>query len=787
MKASDKAEGTLSSQPPILSPVPQQQGFVTRKPSRKRSKREKSHPRSAPAAESPSSRRAAPPISPTGEPLPSSRSRADHPVSLSDSFSMSQEHFHATPMLQKRRSGSSKGTLKKRLSKRSARDLAREQEIREMSSSPLPGREYHTWDVRRGRSALSRHTDRHASDYSLFIHDSARSSISEYSDSYAYKVNALAVFAPRPVIRYADSSKYHMPRSQNPSANSMRKDKRPFLEDNDAHSSKRVAELADDMDAPALRELLERDRRRKEKKRQEEQERLQRRLQRRAERQREEERRQAGGREQADVDPEELRGRDRTETSTTSTAHRVQPEPGPQAGVSTEQSGSWLRGPSRDSETRSNRLSEVSAHVIGNIDDRSIRAGKTGQASLKGPVSPSRSPVSQDRASTSASQLPCGARESISDLSHLSRTGDSERRLSDYSGRRLASWTSFFRRGKRDSSERGRRPPSEFSNASGESFSRAQHPAAVAPPAIPERSFLRTGTVRRTQSKFTEHLGDYPISPPDSRIQSPTPQGLETVADTSPHPDQISEGLDEQMAAAISHPSPVDTEPGHDDQGPSRPLSWEASSRGTGPDSAFLSQSLASIDSEGSWMSGKYLRRISQAAHTPPVRRSTSFVKNRLDEYEEFKEGDNPSEDERHESRDSVSGLRASSSAVGLENGGDCDASSTPDPAEKEANETWHAGLARRPTLVRPRDRPKSKEGLLNDVQMMDASAEGDVSPREGSPVEEEAVEIRRATSVDMARGHGHARQISAGSARLLEIRGRASTDSRRSHSVERS
>lgn len=782
MKASDKAEGTLSSQPPGLSPVPQQHGFVARKPSRKRSKREKSHPRSAPSAESPSSRRAAPPTSPTSDPLPSSRSRPD--VSLTDPFSMSQEHFHATPMLQKRRSGSSKGTLKKRLSKRSARDLAREQEIRAMSSSPLPGREYHTWDVRRGRSALSRYTDRHASDYSLPVHDSARSSISECSDSYTYKVNALAVFAPRPVIRHADTSKYHVPRRQNPSANSMRKDKRPLLEDDDAHSSERVAELADDMDASALRELLERDRRRKEKKRQEDQERLQRRLQRRAERQREAKRGQAGGREQADVDPEDLRGRDRTETSTTSTAHRVQPEPGPQAGVSTDQSGSWLRGPSRDSETRSNRLSEVSAHVIGNIDDRSIRAGKMGQASSKGAVSPSRSPVSQDRASISASQLPGGARESFSDLSHLSRTGDSERRLSDYSGKRMASWTSFFRRGKRDSSERGRRPPSEFSNASGESFSRAQHAAAVAPPAIPERSFLRTGTVRRTQSKFTEHLGDYPISLPDSRMQSPMPQGLETVPDMSPHPDQIGGGLDEQMAAAIGHPSPVDTEPGREDQGPSRPLSWEASSRGTGPDSNLLSQSLASIDSEGSWMSGRYLRQISQAAHTPPVRSSASFVKNRLDESEEFQEGDNPSEDERQESRNSVSGLRASSSAVGLENGGD--ASPTPDSAEKETNETWHAGLARRPTLVRPRDRPKSKEGLLNDIQMMDASAEGDISPVEGSPVEEEAVEIRRATSVDMGRGHGHARQISAGSARLLEIRSRGSTDSRRSHSMER-
>ncbi|KAL1967966.1 hypothetical protein VTN77DRAFT_2383 [Rasamsonia byssochlamydoides] len=767
MKASDTAERTLSSQD--LEPV-------DRKPSRKRSKREKNHPRSTPPAESSSSQRAAPQ---TTQPLPCSRSRVDRPASFTETFDMGQENFtmaYAPPMLQKKRSSSSKGTLKKRLSKRSARDLAREQEIRALSSS-LPDREYHTWDVRRGPS---RHTDRHPSDHSLPIRDSARSSISEASDSYTFKVNALAVFAPRPVLRYSDAPKYHIPRSRNPSANSMRNDKRLFIDDEDVHSSERVAELADDLDAPALRELLERDRRRKEKKRLEEQERLQRRLQRRAERQREEERRQAGA---EDVDPEELRGRDRTETSTTSTAHQAQPEQspdGPQAGISTDQSGSWLRGPSRGSDTRSDRLSEVSAHVIGNIDDRSIRAGKSGQR--LGTLSPSQSPVSQDYFSTNASQHPSVARESFSDLS---RTGDSEKRMSDYSGRRMASWTSFFRR-KRDSSERRGRPPSEFSTTSLESFSKSQsHPAAVAPATIPERTFIRTGTIHRTQSKFTEHLGDYPISPPDSRIQSPMPQNLEAVLDTSPHPDRTSEVLDEEPTTA------VESELGRDSRAPSRPLSWEASSRCTGPDSAaFLSQSLASIDSEGSWMSGKYLRRISQAANNP-VRRSATSARRRFGEYAESK-GDTSEEylsqlaDEPQEPRDSVSGLRrASSTAMGAETGGDSDESPTSDSAGKEPNETWHAGLARQPTLVRPQVRPKSKEGML-DVEMMDASHGSDISP-----VEEEAVEIQRATSVDMGRGHGHARQISAGSARLLEIRSRTSFDSRRSEadqvSVDRS
>jgi hypothetical protein len=768
MKASDKSEKVLSSQSPDHSPVPQ--GLVTRKPSRKRSKREKNRPRRSPSAEFSLPRPAA--ASLTTEPLSSQNHVAqltatgENPVSLS---SIGQEHFAVVqyPMLQRRRSGSERRTLKKRLSKRSAKELAREQEIRAMSSSPMshyPGstastREYYTWDVRRGPSAQSRRTEHHASDHSLPIRDSAQSSISEGSDSYTFKVNALAVFAPRPVIRYSEP-KYYSPRSLNPSANSTRKDKRPLLDEEDVHSKRRIAELADDLDAPALRELLERDRRRKEKKRLEDQERLQRRLQRRAERQQEEERRQAG--QKQDIDYEDLRGRDRTDSSTISTAAQAQPELSrDRQPASTGQSGSWLRGPSRDSDLQSHRLSELSAHVIGNIDDRSIRAGRSGPR-----LRPSHSSMSQDRASTSASHVLGVAVESSSDLS---RAGDSERRLSDNSGKRMASWTTFFRRGKRDSSSR--RPPSQFSNASGESFSKTQpqsHPPAVVPPAIPERSFLRTGIINRPQSKFTEHLGDYPISPPDSRIQSPMPV-LETVPDMSPHPERSSGGLDEELAAA-SHPSPIDTESGHGDQGPSRPLSWEAtSSRGTGPEGAFLSQSLASIDSEGSWMSGKYLRGLPQAANPG---RGSAGSQNRTEDYE-ADEYSSPVADEPQEVRDSVAGLRrASSIPMGAEMRDDSDECPTPVSPEKEADETWHAGVARRPTLVRPRQRPKSKSGLLNDVEMLDASPDSDVSPVE------EDVEIRRATSIDL--GRGHARKISAGSARLLDIR-RTSTESRRS------
>jgi hypothetical protein len=109
--------------------------------------------------------------------------------------------------------------------------------------------------------------------------------------------------------------------------------------------------------------------------------------------------------------------------------------------------------------------------------------------------------------------------------------------------------------------------------------------------------------------------------------------------------------------------------------------------------------------------------------------------------------------------------------------GGDSDRDSDVPPLEshreegEQSEETWHVGISRRPTVIHPATRPKSKSGLLNDVQ----SAEF-VFPEGDSPVDSEP-EIHRATSVDL--GRGHVRHVSAGSAKLLEIHPRSSMDSK--------
>ncbi|KAL2006228.1 hypothetical protein VTN00DRAFT_9882 [Thermoascus crustaceus] len=783
---------------------------VGRKPSRKRSKRHKSRPLTPPGkspnlsrgeALSPPRRAQTSPQSISAnqqrEPVPSpTLDRKYRPYTFDErtthpSIGQAQPSVsRAASLLQGRRASDERAVWRKKLSTRKANQIAREQEIRAMASSPvtIPKRsatfssEHNPWDMRRGSS---RNTNHHVSDISLPMRDSAGSSLSEVSESYTFKVNAFAALTPRPIIRCAESPRYMIPRSRGPSAASSRRDNRPMIPE-EFDSKKRIDELADDLDAGALRELLERDRRRKEKKRLEDREKLQRKLQRRADRQREEERQRAekAGEAPSGESVEEQRGRHGVEASTVSVP-LSDDDRGRAATADSDakaQSGSWLRSPSRESDVHSE-----SANVVGNLDDSSIRGRQAQRNSLalshlsqemklsRSSISLCHSPVRQTF-SMSTSQLPGAARESAS---NLSQPADSEKRLSDHSGRRMNSWSSFFRRGgsrlKRGSWERRQGPPSEFSNASKESFSRLQTPPSGLPPAIPERGFLRTGTIHRSQSKFTEHLGDLPMSPPDSRLQSPDIP--ETISDM-PSPssqDCQSEGrqLDTTLASVAI---------GRDDGQSRHRQNWETNSPDAGAEGGFFSTSLASIDSEGSWMSGKYLRRISQATNNAVRQSIGSSIKQKLDEYAVSREADDVVTDEYFarltpafdDHRDSVVGTRrASSTAMGIEDDAESLIQPLSDPEPAEA--TWHrTEIGRRPTVVRPHVRPKSKSGLFNDV--------GDpvpASPEEASLVEEEesAPEIHRATSLDVTRGH--ARQFSAGSAKLLDISPRPSLDSK--------
>ncbi|GMF70657.1 unnamed protein product [Aspergillus oryzae] len=751
-----------------------------RKPSRKKSKRQKNR-HLQPADDLSGPVHDAPPLSsqPTPYPPPTSHSEqvkgargSSARTGLTPDRYMSrttvgqdQPSLSRNASLRRQnRSENGPAVLKKKLSKRKAYEIAREREIRLMSSSPidiprrstLPGEQGSAY-TRRGPRAQSRRSDRHFSDVSLPLRDST-SSLSDYSESCTFKVNGFAAWTPRPVIRYVEAPRVPTARSLKPSEASTRRETATAVsvsEDN-LHSKKRVDNLADDLDAGALRELLERDRRRRERKKAEEYEKLQRKLQRAAERQRLEE--IASGTHDHQGESQDMaenqRGRSSADHPAGSRECIAEDASGLNEtrynapGVST---GSWLRGLSKDTE-RSDRQSFESVHVIGNIDDSSIRERKLGMRRSFAPsqemgmsrstLSPSHSPTRREVYSPTSSQAYNLGRESTSDVS---RTIDSERRLSDHSSGRVNTITSLFRRGssrlKRRYRERFQDRGSEFSsNTSHESFFKVPTQSSGPPPYVPPKTFLHSGTMKRSQSKFREHFGDEPLSPPDSRLQSP---------DIPEEPFEQSEMEIEksELHEKTQYPIPgSDSEP-QDARG-NRHYSWTGDSMEGDADNIPLSQSLASIDSEGSWMSGQFLRRISQRTSTP-ARPSLSSSRNRLDEERE----ELPKEEEILGNEQLVKfstnhdeATRASH--VLGEQDNDFEMVNAPEPTE----ETWHDEIAKRPVLVNPAVRPKSNEGLLNNVQSMCAIS----MEEEFSPIEEHPAEFYFETNDDYDGRHGH-------------------------------
>lgn len=204
-----------------------------------------------------------------------------NPISTS---SLQPEKFSATPIqptLRAKRSANDTNMSRRKSSKRKAEDHAREREIKAMSSSvpALPKRTVgHTGgllakDSKAVPGGLNRNFERPTSDVSIPLPESIHSAMSVASDQHGFKVSAFDALSPRPTIRYSGN-----PRQNNgsgslrPSRTSTRKEKQPAIPEETVQSKKRINELADDLDAGSLRDLMDRDRRRKEKSRKSEQE-----------------------------------------------------------------------------------------------------------------------------------------------------------------------------------------------------------------------------------------------------------------------------------------------------------------------------------------------------------------------------------------------------------------------------------------------------------------------------------------------------------------------------------
>lgn len=716
--------------------------------------------------------------------------------------------LQAPPTLSGKRSANDQGgIMRRKSSKRKADDHAREQEIKAMSSPiPIPKRPTShnpgmlARDSRKIPGGLNRNLDRPISDVSLPMAESMQSALSVASDQHAFKVSAFDALSPRPTIRYSEN-----PRSATASLGhsraSTRKDKQPMILEEATRSKKRVDDLADDMDAGSLRELMEREQRRLEKKRTSEHEKLQRRLQRRADKQRQREDRE-GDIADRDTGQEEREEEDiglgigigigiGGASAALNLAATLR-DPGREQAVKTPES--WLKDPSREHLPITDPFHDPvvgasTSHLEAPTpepDDRDDAVLATAKAVRLSPASRSP-PTSPTRHIQEPSNLSQFSELAPADTPDIPEPLDPDhRRDSDNSTRFSTSWRNIFRRSdtkaKRDSTDRGRVAPSEFSNASKESVHRQMPPSAFT-----RISRARSGTPIRTQSRFKEDLPELPIPPSDSQMQSPEVSRLSPLSDIPG-----SRGTDIVGATAASGKPLSDIHPAFREE---VALSRHASLRGRanspeGPSSGLLSQSLASVDSEGSWLTGRPVKRLSQPQ---PLRESSGSLQDRLQELGQSDEdlAGTPEEEKymgtlipaRDEAPPRIPERRRPYMAAVARLGSDSDDESVfhPAPAAIAQEEgKWHGAVGKQPTIVRqgPGKRAKSREGLLNDFQ--NAEDSGDSSPSGDSPVSPENPypSIQRATSVDI--GKGHARHISAGSARLLNLPPRSSADMKR-------
>lgn len=659
------------------------------------------------------------------------------PISLH--HRMSEQHDRPSPDLIPQRNLSYTGSMLKKeapngpkklqKSKRRTDEILRERHIRMLSSTPIdiprrtlaPDGDYVLEHRKKG--ANGRRADRYRSDISLSIRDSAASSISDISDTFTYKVNAFAALTPRPVVRYVEAPRLATTRSQEPANKEpVRRDKDrrqalPMSEENLYYSKRRVNELADSLDAGGLRELLDRDRRRRDKQQIDDQEKLRRKLQERADEQAAEERRQAI--EATTPEATEPQAKPEVETpvavqeDTEQREEHIEIQVHEPTPIPAEEPETWLREEPKGSDA-ARRESLDSANVVANIDDTSARempklstrpsfAPSHDMGMSRTTLSPSHSSIRQGISSPSQSQT--FGIGSASDLS--------ERRSSDNGGRRGNTITSLFRRGssrlKRRYRERFQESAPEVapsSQPSNESFYRVHTQSSPpAPSAFPPRTFMSPGAVMRSQSKFTEHFdfGDEPLSPPDSRLQSPD------------IPEQVPESSMENEESTFLHGTTPSA--GVDIINPRRRRhqSWNDSIDAES-DNVPLSQSLASIDSEGSWMSGSFFRRMSQKPGGPgsPVRANMTSFEAALD----------GTADTHDDSRDSVDSRGASSHVTGEpELDDELGATDAGKPSEM-----WHRSeFGRRPMIVNPTVRPKSTQGMLKSIPSLSPiSAEED-------------------------------------------------------------
>ncbi|KAK2746311.1 hypothetical protein FQN57_003192 [Myotisia sp. PD_48] len=672
---------------------------------------------------------------------------AYHDVSPQSNQRLTSTMSYQVPTLHGKRNTTEPAILRRKSWRRRKHDPEREREIKNMSSF--------TWNPRQNPKDAVQAKNRHLSDPSSSYSDQFSG-----DDSCTYKLSAFSALTPRPFLRYAETGRpVFTPTRQNLSRSSTRRLRQTDKSTIAGHH--RIESLADDMDAGALTELMQRDRRRKLMKRRPMKENVIPQPQTHRHHQ------QPVG-STPDVSFPENDKENKIETKSDDVPAESQSS---RMSLTKTHSGSWFRDPSRESISQQHSAPSSSKHLPATVS----KADETTSA-----VSATKIPPPNAEVSPAYPSVVENKRDSLTNLypqSSFSDADASSKNLPQNKPKVSRSWTQLFKRRslRRKVAVVPKNNPSEFSVTSRGSSS--LNPRMASPYPIPiAGTSHRAGTDgQSSRSRFTEHLDDVPHG---TRLY--TGESAHTPRDdaysfsyrmsvgTAPN------GAERYSMSGVSTTAtaePRDTRRSFDGNSPAD----------TRPNSTFLAQSLASIDSEGSWLSGKPSRRLSQLNQ---VRGSAGSTRERLDNMvdpngedeiprtsEEFfgtlpvpreeEEEDAHQHDHAHTNQRQI--VNRSATPEESEN----DNTQCEDFETEVVPPTLHSGVGRRPQLINPQSRAKSTEGLFTEFLE---------SADEVSPVDEQTPELGRATSVDF--GKGHARHMSAGSAKVVDISKRYSIGS---------
>lgn len=678
---------------------------------------------------------------------------------------------------------------RKKLSKRRKADHAREEEIRAMSAFDPVRPAAEPWqsgrpmkrDNKKARAGLglsfrrSWEREQPNSDISLPLPGSIHSSLSSDSEQVSFKVSALEALAPRPTLRYAVHPRYGSPPRERPnrsvSAKNKLSEKAPIPEAT-LRAHKRVDDLADDLTASDLRELLERDERRRARKREREQERIDRRLSRRAERERaaEAEGEQSQPNMERGVVGRESVGLGIEPETTVVTSSKPRTSPETSSGLTPKQQGKRPAAEMEDDDESGDHTAHGPIEHFHRTDsiplDNASMISEPEAPRHHRSSSPRKKIILMPRTSRSKSPPPPPLKPAKPESS------DTERKTSEGSIKRLRrSWSNLFRWGSRSRRQSG--GPSSFSNTSRDSMSGAHAPVAPAAPIPAALSRkLSSNVPKRTLSRFREDLPELPLSPPQSRESSPGPVPSAIMEQDSPELDSTMELDDEPTPKRRDTPMQPEEAVG------SVPASIPTS---TYPSPKPVPVSLGTVDSEGAWFGKKATtkRAMPMAAPlTPPPTQRRRAVSMSSDD--SHHDPDLPTQMVDDDDDDFPAQMMEDDDASDLaddeylsrfanQRSSDSHMPNARPSSDASDDARWGVVGERQPNVVEPhaRDFVKSREGLLNTLSEGANASEFGIDEHD----EDKENGLFRANS---------ATRHQKGSAKLMKITPRPSVDSRR-------